>query len=106
MVPELSGVPTGPLVALVLAGVAVNALSAYLAYRVTRSLGTVAAERALADDTDRSPGVSGDGATVDCRECGTENESSYRYCRECVAELPGAAGIRENGPGTAGRIVE
>jgi hypothetical protein len=26
---------------------------------------------------------------VVCTECGTDNESPYRFCRECAAELPG-----------------
>lgn len=30
-----------------------------------------------------------DGATVECSECGAENESGYRFCRVCVSELPG-----------------
>lgn len=30
-----------------------------------------------------------DGATVACPDCGTENDQGYRYCRSCVAELPG-----------------
>lgn len=24
-----------------------------------------------------------------CPECGAENEAEYRFCRSCVAELPG-----------------
>ena len=26
---------------------------------------------------------------VDCPECGTTNERGYRYCANCVSELPG-----------------
>lgn len=29
------------------------------------------------------------GATVACPECGAENDPAFRYCRDCVAELPG-----------------
>lgn len=32
-----------------------------------------------------------DRETVRCRQCGTENERAYRFCRNCVAELPGGA---------------
>jgi predicted amidophosphoribosyltransferase len=27
-----------------------------------------------------------------CAECGTDNDPAYRFCRECVAELPGHDG--------------
>jgi ribosomal protein L40E len=30
-----------------------------------------------------------DGDTVRCRQCGAENERRFRFCRNCVAELPG-----------------
>lgn len=33
----------------------------------------------------------GDGDTVECRQCGAENERRFRFCRNCVAELPGAS---------------
>lgn len=35
-------------------------------------------------------GLEGDGESTVCQcpECGAENDSTYRFCRECVAELP------------------
>lgn len=34
--------------------------------------------------------------TVRCPNCATQNEHGYRFCRECLAELPGGVSI----PGT------
>ncbi len=31
--------------------------------------------------------------TVTCPECGAGNDPEYRFCRDCVAELPGSDGI-------------
>lgn len=40
-----------------------------------------------------------DGSTVTCPACGAANEPEYRYCRACVAMLPGhAAGTRPDLP--------
>jgi len=55
--------------------------------------------RQLRDDTDApeessaAPAPSHDerapaDGTVRCRSCGAQNDAEYRYCRECVAELP------------------
>lgn len=30
-----------------------------------------------------------DGGAVICPDCGNENDDGYRFCRNCVAELPG-----------------
>lgn len=30
---------------------------------------------------------------VDCPECGTTNERGYRYCANCVSELPGGSNV-------------
>lgn len=40
--------------------------------------------------------ASGDGVNADvveCPTCGAENERGYRFCRQCVEELPGSAGV-------------
>jgi predicted amidophosphoribosyltransferase len=37
-----------------------------------------------------------------CTECGTDNEPAYRFCRECVAELPGHGGPMGSAPRAAG----
>lgn len=66
----------GPLVALLLA----NCLAAALALWVR------------ARRSDRAPdaaAASGGGERVACRECGAENDPVYRFCRQCVSELPG-----------------
>ena len=43
-------------------------------------------------DADPVPPVGApDGRTVQCSECGAENDPGYRYCRACVARLPGRA---------------
>lgn len=30
---------------------------------------------------------------LQCTECGATNDPGYRFCRNCVAELPGAAPV-------------
>jgi len=54
------------------------------------------ANRFDADPLDTGAAV-GDGAGADggdsvcrCPECGTQNDRTYRFCRQCVAELPAA----------------
>jgi len=105
MVPQPPGFSADPLVGLALAAVAVNAPSAYLAYRLARAVEPGVVERARADGRGRSSGGQEDDVTVECLECGTENGLGYRYCRECVAELPGAVGFERTGSGAADRLV-
>jgi len=105
MMPQLPGLPTDPLVGLAVAAVAVNALSAYLAYRIARSVGSAVAGDARGAAREGSSGARDGDLTVECRECGTENEAGYRYCRECVTELPGAVAFERGSSGPAGRLV-
>lgn len=42
----------------------------------------------------------GDDDTVRCRECGAENRRQFRFCRNCVTELPGAS-LAGDGGGAA-----
>lgn len=43
---------------------------------------------ASAESTGESGGAVG---VCACPECGTENDADYRFCRQCVAELPRSA---------------
>lgn len=66
-------------------------LSAHLlmllyAYRANRSDSGFDADIGV-DDTGGAS-ERDDSAICRCPECGTENDSTYRFCRECVAELP------------------
>ena len=58
----------------------------YLVSRSRVDAGSGAADgvRTAADAIDPDAGV------VRCPNCGTENELGYRYCADCVGELPGA----------------
>lgn len=38
-----------------------------------------------------------DANTVACPDCGNRNNRGYRFCRQCVSELPGATSV-EIGP--------
>ncbi|WP_018256742.1 DUF7577 domain-containing protein [Halomicrobium katesii] len=62
-------------------------LTLLYAYRSSRSEPAAdgvsdAAAVEVADRADRS--------VCRCPECGTENDRAYRFCRQCVAELPSA----------------
>lgn len=45
---------------------------------------------------DSDPGSDGAGTLV-CPQCGAGNDPGYRFCRLCVADLPGSAGHDEPG---------
>ncbi|WP_339103116.1 zinc ribbon domain-containing protein [Haloterrigena salinisoli] len=40
---------------------------------------------------EREATVDRDAGTVVCPDCGAENDLGYRYCSDCVGELPGSA---------------
>lgn len=43
--------------------------------------------------------------TVACPACDTENDADYRYCRACVAELPGGRVHERRGAPASGRLL-
>lgn len=53
--------------------------------------------------TDAPDADHGDGA-VTCRSCGARNDAEYRYCRECVTELPGQLPSVDGMAGPQGRL--
>mgnify|MGYP000713571324 CR=1 FL=1 len=62
------------------------------AYRVNRSDSAFdAAPVEAATDAgavDADDAAAGGDTVCQCPECGTENDPTYRFCRQCVAELP------------------
>jgi hypothetical protein len=38
------------------------------------------------------------GGDLACPECGTANDAAFRYCRDCVATLPGNVRLGDGGP--------
>ncbi|MFB6103436.1 MAG: hypothetical protein ABEJ73_12850 [Haloplanus sp.] len=44
-------------------------------------------------------------ATIRCPNCGSANDPDYRFCRECVAELPGGAAYAPRGASSFGRLI-
>lgn len=73
---------------LVLGLTAAHTLVVYLAYRRR---------------DDQSEYVGAD--SVACPDCGTENDPGYRYCRACVAELPGETAVQHRPASAAGRRI-
>lgn len=85
MLPELT--PQSVLVALGVANVAV------LMYLFVRRYASRAA------DGGESQVEEGGGGSVVCPDCRTANDPYFRFCRECMAELP--AGVDEERPAGA-----
>ncbi len=75
---------------------AFNALFAYLVHR----LGSRGADRRRGEAS-----VDPEAGTVECPACGTDNELGYRYCRDCLAELPGSMSFLRGGDGPLGRLT-
>jgi hypothetical protein len=63
----------------------------YLRARRPGSAATATRPPANGDATGDADAGSADGDTVRCRQCGAENQRRFRFCRNCVAELPGAS---------------
>lgn len=79
VLPHMPGSETVTLTVATLLGAQLVVLA--FAYRHSRAM-TAAGESAIEGAADAGDGM------VSCPECGTENERGYRYCRNCVAELP------------------
>lgn len=82
--------------------VAANLVLGYYVYRlggrspVTSNDGGDAGERPIVDpETD----------VVECPDCGTDNDLGYRFCRNCVNELPTAASFVDRTGGPLGRAM-
>lgn len=74
---------------LLAAMIVVHALLVYHVYLLQKKTTAVSS---ATTDTDIDSVDAAD-VTVTCPDCGTENEAGYRYCRSCVAELPGTMGV-------------
>lgn len=80
---------------------AVHALVLYRAYRLRQRDRTTstAASRSETALLDVEAGV------VKCPECGTTNESGYRYCRSCVTKLPMTMEFERSSDSPLGRVM-
>jgi hypothetical protein len=88
-------------IAIALVGIQLVALL-YLYHRTDGDpSGAATAEEPEGEPVDRPDG--GD-AVVECGDCGAENDTNYRYCRRCVADLSGGGvpGHRDRSP--SGRL--
>lgn len=50
---------------------------------------------------DADDAIDRDAGVVTCPHCGTDNELGYRYCYDCLTELPG--GVSPTSSGTSPR---
>lgn len=85
-----------PVLEIVIALVGIQLVA--LLYLYYRTDGDPSATATTAEPTDDPPNPP-DGV-VECGDCGAENDPSYRYCRQCVADLAGDAvpGSRDRSP--------
>lgn len=80
------------LLGLVLVLFAVDTVVTYHLYRL-RKQGTTTSISTKDGDTKL---VDPENDTVECPDCGVENEQGYRYCHSCVSELPGAVYVERS----------
>lgn len=80
----------------------VHVVLLYYLYRTTGTTAETAGARAAAPEESEDVEVDG---TVQCANCGAENERGFRYCRNCVEELPGAVDRTSASAGPAGRGI-
>lgn len=81
------------------------AVAAYLYRSATADSSASGTDEYLPVDSSepRERSSDADDDRVACGTCGTPNDPSYRFCRQCVADLTsGDAGI--NGPGSTERL--
>jgi|AntRauTorcE11898_2_1112593.scaffolds.fasta_scaffold12420_3 hypothetical protein len=98
----MTGLDTVPAWAIgyAVAFVVLHLVVGYYFYRRTRELGLEGDGRAgmmteggldRIEETSASRELPDDASVVRCRHCETENEGGYRYCRNCVQQLPSIA---------------
>lgn len=73
--------------------VLLHGMALLYAYRRARTSGGAA--------VDDEASVTEDG--VECPSCGAHNETGFRYCRQCVSELPGQPSLLDRAPMSRGR---
>lgn len=62
---------------------------------------TLRVRRAAEESSDEAAADDTTGLT--CPDCGADNEPEFRFCRECVTELPGNGPAGAGGGAAAGR---
>lgn len=92
---------TGLLVAATVASALSVLVAGALTYLLSRTAGFASGPSPGAEAPEA---VDPDAGVVLCHECGTENELGYRFCRSCVAELPGAVAVGRSGATPFGRV--
>lgn len=74
------------------------------AVMVVQRLALVVGYQLVKDGTDAAAGVEAHEQVV-CPECETANEPVYRYCRACIAELPGGSVLTGDDNRPVGRLM-